>query len=338
VKPLAVAIVGATGLVGEALLRVLAERRFPVGELRLFAGERSAGRRLRFGRNEVPVHPLPSRQNPSGGGLAAIDVAFFAANAQISQAFAPGLARSGTLVVDKSPAFRMEPDVPLVVPEVNVTAIAGRRLVANPNCSTIPLAVALGPVHRAFGLRWLNVSTYQSVSGAGKDALEEYQRQTRGDDRPPTVLPRRIAGNVLPENGSVDDSGYGEEERKIAQELRKILADPDIAVSATSVRVPVAVCHAQAVAFEPREQASLQDIARLLRSAPGVKFLEGSQYATPLEVAGTDDVVVGRLRADTAHPGAYLAWIVSDNLRKGAATNAVQIAEAACVTAAGAAV
>jgi aspartate-semialdehyde dehydrogenase len=324
-KPLRVAVIGATGLVGETVLAVLEYRHFPVSELHLFAGERTAGTSVM-----ALGQPRIVRELRVQGGLGvSVDVAFCATSAQISRALVPPLAARGTLVIDKSTAFRLDPDVPLVVPEVNRDTLAGQRLIANPNCSTIPLAVALGPVHRRFGLRWMSVATYQSVSGAGKDALDEFERQARGDDLAAKALPQRIARNVFPENGPVDHSGYGEEERKIAQEFRKILADQEVLVSATSVRVPVAVCHSQAVAFETRDRATLEDIARILRTAQGIKFLEGPNYATPLQVAGSDDVFVGRLRPDTAHPGAYLAWIVSDNLRKGAATNAVQIAEAA---------
>ena len=187
----------------------------------------------------------------------------------------------------------------------------------------------LGPIHREFGLAWVSVATYQSVSGAGKEALLEFESQLAGERMPERVLPRRIANNVFPENGPFDETGYGEEERKIAAELRKILDDETIRVSATSVRVPVVVGHGEAVAFGTRNPASLDEIQRTLASAPGVRFLPGATYATPLEVTGSDDVFVGRLRPDTAHPGAYLAWLVCDNLRKGAATNAVQIAEAA---------
>ena len=188
----------------------------------------------------------------------------------------------------------------------------------------------LGPIHQRFGLQWVSVATYQSVSGAGKDALDEFERKHAATRVPPKLY--RIAPPLAtssPENGPVDASGYGEEERKIAAELKKILSDENVLVSATSVRVPVAVCHGEAVAFQTRECTSHEELAQILRSAPGVKFLEGSAYATPLEVAGTDDVVVGRLRSDTAHLSAYLAWVMSDNLRKGAATNAIQIAEAA---------
>jgi aspartate-semialdehyde dehydrogenase len=333
-KLLRVAVIGATGLVGQTVLAVLESRHFPVGELFLFAGERTAGA------NIVALgQPCIVRELRAQDGLGvSVDVAFCATSADISRVLAPSLADSGTLVIDKSTAFRLNPDVPLIVPEVNRDALAGQRLIANPNCSAIPLAVALGPVHHRFGLRWMSVATYQSVSGAGKDALDEFERQARGDSAPAKALPQRIAGNVFPENGPVDDSGYGEEERKIAQELRKILADEDMLVSATSVRVPVAVCHSQALAFETRNPASLDDIAQTLRAAQSVKFLEGPNYATPLQVTGSDDVFVGRLRPDTAHPGAYLAWIVSDNLRKGAATNAVQVAEAALAMPAKAAV
>ena len=320
------AIVGATGLVGEALVRILDERRFPVADLLLFATTRSAGTQVQALGRTTDVRALDQRQRPN---FASIDLVFFAAGADVSRALAAEAQAAGTIVIDKSTAFRLDPEVPLVVPEVNRDALAGHRLIANPNCAAIPLAVALAPVHRRFGLRWISVSTYQSVSGAGKDALREFELQEAGDRTPAVALPRRIAGNVFPENGPFDDSGYGEEERKIAAELKKILGDPAIRISATSVRVPVAVGHAEAVAFKTDQPATLGEIAETMRGAAGVRFLDGAAYATPLEVTGSDDVVIGRLRADEAHTGAYLAWIVCDNLRKGAATNAVQIAEAA---------
>ncbi len=325
-KPLIVAVIGATGLVGETLLRILAERRLPIADLRLFAGRRSSGTRVSALGREIEIQKLDVDEPKD---FAAVDLAFFAADAETSRALAPKLAAQGVLVIDKSAAFRLDPSVPLVVPEVNGQALVGHNLVANPNCSTIPLAVMLGPIHQRFGLQWVSVATYQSVSGAGKDALDEFERQARGDQTPAKALPRRAIGNIFPENGHVDESGYGEEERKIVAELKKILSDTDVRVSATSVRVPVAVCHGEVVAFQTRERASHEAIAQILRDAPGVKFLEGAAYATPLEVAGTDDVAIGRLRSDAAHPGAFLAWVMSDNLRKGAATNAVQIAEVA---------
>lgn len=323
-RGLAVAIVGATGLVGETLAFILDERKFPVASLRAFGTARSTGARVKACGQTAEVKQLETVRDPFAG----IDVAFFAAGDAVSRQHARVAADAGAFVVDKSGVHRLEPDTPLVVPEANAGAIGAHNLIANPNCSTIPLAVTLAPIDREFGLAWVSVATYQSVSGAGKDALAEYEAQRRGD---PTVkfLPRRIDGNVVPENGSFDESGYGDEERKIAAELRKILARPDLPVSATSVRVPVACGHCEAVAFATKRPASRAQLAVLLASAPGVRFYEGAGYASAAESAGNDDVHVGRLRPDTAHPGAYLCWIACDNLRKGAATNAVQIVEAA---------
>jgi aspartate-semialdehyde dehydrogenase len=322
-----VAIVGATGLVGEMLLRILDERHFPIVHLSLFATSRSAGTQVEALGLSSAVQLLDVQKPPD---FASIDLAFFAAGADVSLALAQAAAAAGAIVIDKSAAFRLHPDVPLVVPEVNGETLRGHKLIANPNCAVIPLAVMLGPIARRHGgLQWVSVATYQSVSGAGKEALREFERQQAGDRTPPTALPRRIVANVFPENGPFDDSGYGEEERKIAAEFKKLLADDAVCISATSVRVPVAVGHGEVVAFQTKRPATKDDIAQTLREASGVKFLEGTSYATPLEIAGSDDVVVGRLRADDAHPGAYLAWVMSDNLRKGAATNAVQIAESA---------
>lgn len=325
-----VAIVGATGVVGETLLRVLAERQFPVGDLRLFATARSAGHELTAFGKRVPVTAIALDEAGSAAATLRafenVDVAFFAAGEAVSRALAPQLAARGTLVIDKSPAFRLDAAVPLLVPEVNAAAAQDKKLIANPNCSTIPIAVALNLVQVKFGLRWLSVSTYQSVSGAGKEALLEFQQQLAGS-RVQQALPRRIAGNVFPEVGPFDETGHSEEERKIALELSKIFALHDVAISATTVRVPVSVGHSEAIAFQTSEPASRADIAAAIAAAPGVRFADGPNYATPLEAAGSDDVFVGRLRPDHAHPGAFLAWVVCDNLRKGAATNAIQIAE-----------
>jgi len=316
-----IAIVGAAGLVGETLLRVLEERGYAPESLALFGGERSAGSTLpAFGKQWL-VRALQDESD-----LANVDVAFFAADAATSTRFAKPTAARGAIVIDKSSVFRLDPAVPLIVPEVNAGAIDGSRLVANPNCAAIPLAMTLAPIASSFGLAWTSVATYQSVSGAGRDALDEFRAQSAGSDAV-RALPRRIVGNVIPENGSFDENGDGEEERKIAAELRKILALPELPVSATSVRVPVAVGHSEAVAFGTRQSVTREDIAQAFRAAPGLTFLEGAQYATALDVAGTDDVVVGRLRADSAHPGAWLCWAACDNLRKGAATNAIQIVE-----------
>jgi len=322
-RPGRIAIVGAAGLVGETLLRVLERRDYDPDVLALFGGERSAGTMITAFGKQWPVRGLLD-----AGDLAGHDVAFFAADAATSARFARPAADAGVLVLDKSSVYRLEPAVPLIVPEVNAAAIDGARLIANPNCAVIPLAMTLAPIANAFGLAWASVATYQSVSGAGRDALDEYHAQCSGTG---TVrsLPRRIAGNVIPENGAFDADGHGEEERKIVAELRKILALPDLPASATSVRVPVAVGHCEAVSFATQRRATRAEIANVLRSAPGLTFLDGAKYATALDVAGTDDVVVGRLRQDAAHEGAWLAWVACDNLRKGAATNAVQIIEAA---------
>jgi aspartate-semialdehyde dehydrogenase len=317
-----VAIVGAAGLVGETLARVLTERRFPIASLRAFGTARSAGLRLSAAGCDAEIESLDDAREPFAG----IDVAFFAAGDAVSRAYARAAADAGAFVVDKSTVHRLEPQTPLVVPEVNGDAIGAARLVANPNCSTIPLAVALAPIDRAFGLAWLNVTALQSVSGAGKDAVAEYEAQLQGGE---TVgaLPRRIAGNLIPQNGAFDDTGYADEERKIAAEFAKILARSDLPVSVTCVRVPVSVGHSATLSFATQRPATREQLHEVVKAAAGVRFYGGSAYATPLEAAGDDIVHVSRLRADTARDGAFLCWITCDNLRKGAATNAVQIVE-----------
>jgi aspartate-semialdehyde dehydrogenase len=315
------AVVGAAGLVGETVLRVLESRGCVPDVLALFGGERSAGSTLPAFGKQWPVSSLRDERD-----LAEFDAVFFAADAATSARFAKPAAAAGAIVVDKSSLFRLDPDVPLIVPEVNAPAIGGARMIANPNCAVIPLSMTLAPIARAFGLAWASVATYQSVSGAGRDALDEFRAQSAGSDAV-RVLPRRIAGNVVPENGPFDENGDGEEERKIAAELRKILALPSLPISATSVRVPVAIGHCEAISFGTRTPASRDAIVEALRAGAGLTFLNGAEYATALDVAGTDHVVVGRLRPDAAHPGAWLCWVACDNLRKGAATNAVQIVE-----------
>lgn len=321
---LRVTIVGATGLVGEMVARVLDERRFPMSTLRAFGTGRSAGTQVSACGCSAAVESLDETSEPFAG----IDVAFFSAGDAVSARYVSAATAAGAFVVDKSGVYRLDSKTPLVVPEANAAAIGAHTLIANPNCSTIPLAVALAPVERAFGLAWVSVATYQSVSGAGKDAVAEYDAQLRGAEAI-NVLPRRIAGNVIPEVGGFDGFGDADEERKIAAELRKILARPDLPVSATCVRVPVSRGHSEAVSFLTMRPAKHAEIREVLRAAPGVRFNQSSAYATPLEIEGTDDVAVGRLRDDAAHPGAHLCWIVCDNLRKGAATNAVQIVECA---------
>ena len=319
---LRVAIVGAAGLVGDTLARVLTERHFPIASLRAFGTARSVGQRLRAAGCNAMVESLDDAREP----FSEIDVAFFAAGDEVSRKYADAAAEAGAFVVDKSTVHRLDPKTPLVVPEVNGDAIGSARLVANPNCSTIPLAVALAPIDRAFGLATLNITALQSVSGAGKDALAEYDAQLGGDDTV-SALPRRIAGNMIPQNGDFDQSGDGDEERKIAAEFCKILSRPDLPVSVTCVRVPVSVGHSATVAFATRRAATRETLGDVLKNAHGVRFYEGSSYATPLDAVGNDLVHVGRLRADSSRPGGHLAWITCDNLRKGAATNAVQIVE-----------
>lgn len=321
-----VAIVGATGVVGETLARILEERRFPMSALRAFATRRSAGAIVRSGAHQAVVEAIDAAVDVAL--FDGVDVAFFAVGDAVSAAYGRILAQRGMLVIDKSSAFRLAPDVPLVVPEVNAHTINGQRLIANPNCSTIPLAVALAPIDRTFGVAWASVSTYQSVSGAGREAVEELDAQQRGEARV-AAFPKRIAGNVIPEIGAFDTDGISAEETKIAAELRKILNRADMPVSATTVRVPVEIGHSEALAFGTKRAATREELAHALASTPGVRFLDGSGYATALDVAGTDDIAIGRLRPDVAHPNAWLCWVVSDNLRKGAATNAVQIAETA---------
>ena len=322
-----VAIVGATGVVGETVARILHERRFPVRSLRAFATRRSEGAVVRSGEHSAVVQTIdPGQVDPTL--FDGVDVAFFAAGDAVSAAYAKTIADRGAFVVDKSSVFRLDPGVPLVVPEVNGAAAAGKRLLANPNCSTIPLAMALAPIDRAFGLAWVSVSTYQSVSGAGRDAVDELEAQTKGAERV-AALPRRIAGNVIPEIGAIEEGGSSGEEAKIAAELQKILDRPELPVSATTVRVPVAVGHSEAVSFGVKARVGRAALRDLLAAERALAFEDGDAYATPLEVAGTDRVAVGRLRPDAAHENGWLLWLVCDNLRKGAATNAVQIAETA---------
>jgi aspartate-semialdehyde dehydrogenase len=321
-RGLHVAIVGAAGLVGETLARVLTERRFPIASLRAFGTVRSTGMRLSAAGCDADIESLDDAREPFAG----IDVAFFAAGDAVSRTYAREAASAGAFVVDKSTEFRLEPKTPLVVPEVNGEAIGAARLVANPNCSTIPLAVALAPIDRAFGLAWMNVTALQSVSGAGKEAVAEYEAQLQGAETV-AALPRRIAGNLIPQNGAIDESGYADEERKIAAEFQKILARYDLPVSVTCVRVPVTVGHSATVSFATQRSATREQLRQVVSAAPGVRFHDGSTYATPLESAGDDIVHISRFRPDTARTGAFLCWITCDNLRKGAATNAVQIVE-----------
>jgi aspartate-semialdehyde dehydrogenase len=318
-----VAVVGATGVVGATMLTLLRERRFPAAEIVPFATARSAGRTLPGG---LVVRALDESADIDG-----FDIALFSAGAETSRRWAPRFAQRGATVIDNSSAFRRDVDVPLVVAEVNPHALARHRgLISNPNCSTMQLLVALGPIHREAGIERLVVATYQSVSGTGKRALDELDRQTQawlagGEPPPPTVYPEPIAFNVIGAAGSfADGDDHTDEERKMMFETRKILEDDTIGVAVTCVRVPVRVSHCEAVNVQTRTPLDIERVRELLAAAPGIVL---EDVPTPLRAAGRDEVFVGRLRADPSHPRAFAMWVVADNLRKGAATNAVQLAE-----------
>jgi aspartate-semialdehyde dehydrogenase len=326
-----VAVVGATGVVGEAMLALLAERGFPVGELVALASERSAGATIDFGDDEVVIREL------AGFDPAGVDLALFAAGGAVSKEFAPRFAAAGAVVVDNSSAFRMDDDVPLVVAEVNPEAVKQRPrgIIANPNCSTMQMLVALAPIHRSVGIERINVATYQSVSGAGRGALEELGRQTAAllgfQEADPQRFPVQIAFNLIPHIDEFMDNGYTREEMKLVWETRKILGDASIQVNATAVRVPVFYGHSEALHIETRGHISAAGARALLEAAPGVVVVDertAGGYPTPVtHASGRDGVFVGRIREDLSHPRGLDLWVVSDNIRKGAALNAVQIAE-----------
>jgi aspartate-semialdehyde dehydrogenase len=318
-----VAVVGATGVVGTTMLSLLRQRSFPASEIVPFATERSAGRELEGG--------LTVRALNDAADLAGFDLALFSAGGGTSREWAPRFVNAGATVVDNSSAWRRDPSVPLVVSEVNPHALEGHRgLIANPNCSTMQLVVALAPIQRRAGIERLVVSTYQSVSGTGRKAVDELDGQARADlegaEAPaPAVYPEPIAFNVIGAAGNfADGDDHTDEERKMMFETRKILEDESIGVAVTCVRVPVRVSHSLAVNVQTREPLAAEEARELLAGAPGVVV---EDVPTPLRAAGRDEVFVGRIRRDESHPRALGLWIVSDNLRKGAATNAVQIAE-----------
>jgi aspartate-semialdehyde dehydrogenase len=326
-----VAVVGATGAVGQEMLKTLAERRFPVGRLVPLASARSAGRRVRFADAEHEVREL------GAGSFAGVELALFSAGGATSLRFAPEAARAGAIVVDNTSAFRMEPDIPLVVPEVNPDEVArlGRRIIANPNCSTIQMLVALEPIRRAAGIKRIVVSTYQATAGAGARAMAELGRQARlwavGEPiPPPEIFPHQILFECLPQIGAFCESGDTVEEEKMINETRKIFGDPAMRVSATTVRVPVLVGHSESVNVELERALSARDARRLLEAAPGVAVVDdpaSKSYPLARRAAGTDPVYVGRIREDRSVEHGLNLWVVADNLRKGAALNAVQIGE-----------
>jgi len=327
-----VAVVGATGAVGEVMLEILAERKFPVGKVYALASSRSAGNKVKFGDRELVIEDLAEFD------FAKTQIGLFSPGASVSAEYAPKAAAAGCVVVDNTSQFRYEPDIPLVVPEVNPHAVAqytNRGIIANPNCSTIQMVVALQPIHAAVGIERINVASYQAVSGTGKEAIEELTTQTanwlNGKHIECQVYPKQIAFNVLPHIDIFMPNGYTKEEMKMVWETQKIMEDETIQVNPTTVRVPVFYGHSEAVHIETRKKITAAEARELLRRAPGVIVLDERQpggYPTAVtEGAGTDPVYVGRIREDISHPRGLNLWVVADNLRKGAALNSIQIAE-----------
>ena len=324
-----IAIVGATGAVGNEMIEVLEERGFPVGDLRLFASERSAGETLPYKEEEFEVDLLGEKV------FQGIDIALFSAGEKISLEFAPRAVQAGAVVIDNSSAFRMDPQVPLVVPEVNPGAVKRHQgIIANPNCSTIQMVVALKPLHDAARIRRVVVTTFQSVSGKGREAMDELFDQTSAilgfQDVTVGVFPYQIAFNCLPHIDLFLENGYTKEEMKMVHETRKILEDDSIRITATTVRVPVYIGHSESVNIETEKKISANEARAILSAAPGVIVYDDPMrniYPVPLNVAGKDEGFIGRIREDESIPNGLNLWVVADNLRKGAATNAIQIAE-----------
>lgn len=326
-----VAVVGATGAVGNVMLKILEERDFPVGEIKLLASERSRGKKLAFRGSDVPVEVL------SDGSFEGVHIGLFSPGGAISERFAPAAAKAGCVVIDNTSAFRMVPEIPLVVPEVNsedISLYKNRNIIANPNCSTIQMVVALKPIHDAVGIKRIVVSTYQAVSGTGKEAIAELEEQSRAilEGRAPVkeVYPHVIAFNCLPHIDVFLENGYTKEEMKMVNETRKILHDPSIAVTATTVRVPVFYGHSESINIETNKKISADEVRTLLSAAPGVKVTDnpsGAEYPLAADAAGRNETFVGRIREDDSIERGINMWVVSDNIRKGAALNAVQIAE-----------
>ncbi len=324
-----VGVMGVTGAVGTLMLNVLEERKFPVAELRPLASSRSVGKTVAFRGEQLPVQELTERS------FQGLDLVLASAGASVSRQFARHAVEAGAVVVDNTSAFRMEPDVPLVVPEVNPEDIFQHHgIIANPNCSTIIMLVAVNPLHRAARVKRIVASTYQAVSGTGAKAIVELEQQVRqwakGEPITRQVYPYQIAFNVLPHIDVFLDNGYTKEEMKMVNETRKMLHDPSIQVSATTVRVPVFTSHSESIQVETEKKLSAEEARKVLSEAPGVKVVDDPaalRYPMPLETSGQDDIWVGRIREDLSHPSGLALWVVGDQLRKGAATNAVQIAE-----------
>jgi aspartate-semialdehyde dehydrogenase len=324
-----VAIVGATGMVGQEFIKLLKERNFPVSDIFLLASGRSAGKKVFIAGQEIEVRETTLESFKD------VDIAFFSAGAEASRHFAPTACRGGAIVIDNSSAFRMEPNVPLVVPEVNPEDLLNHEcLIANPNCSTIQMVIALYPLHKVNPIKRIVISTYQAVSGTGAAAVEELTNQSKqildGNTTVPHVYPHQIAFNILPEIDVFMDNGYTKEEMKMVNETQKIMHAPEIEITATCVRVPVYTSHSESLAVEFSESITPKEATNILRSAPGIKILDDTSinlYPQAWSVTGTDDVYIGRIRQDISRPNSLMMWVVADNVRKGAALNAVQIAE-----------
>ena len=327
-----VAVVGATGAVGEAMLSILEERQFPVGEVYVLASSNSVGKRIPFKEGSLRVDDLANFD------FSKVQIALFSPGASISEIYAPKAAAAGCIVIDNTSQFRYDDDIPLVVPEVNPHKIAeykNRGIIANPNCSTIQMLVALKPIYDAVGISRINVCTYQAVSGTGKEAMEELGKQTLNllnlQPIKPSVYPKQIAFNVLPQIDVFMENGYTKEEMKMVWETQKILGDANVLVNATAVRVPVFFGHSEAVHIETRSKISADEVRALLQNAPGITVVDerkdGGYPTAVTDSSGNDDVFVGRIREDISHPLGIDLWVVGDNVRKGAALNSVQIAE-----------
>jgi len=330
-KKISVAVAGATGAVGNQMIACLEERNFPASQIKFLASHRSVGRKLKYRNKQIAVEELCE------DSFKGVDIAIFSAGGGTSKKFAPCAAADGCIVVDNSSAWRMDDQVPLVVPEVNPGAIAQytqKGIIANPNCSTIQMVVPLYAIHRRYKIMRLVVSTYQAVSGTGQKAIEELDNQTRAilanEKAAHNVYPHQIAFNCLPHIDLFLENGYTKEEMKMVNETRKIMADDTIRVTATTVRVPVFYGHSESINIETREHASAKEIKTLLKETDGVRVVDdpaANIYPMAIDCAGQDDILVGRIRNDESIPNGVNLWVVADNIRKGAATNAVQIAE-----------
>ncbi|GAB4320778.1 MAG: aspartate-semialdehyde dehydrogenase [Leptolyngbyaceae cyanobacterium] len=324
-----VAILGATGAVGTELLDLLEQRRFPVSDLKLLASPRSAGQRLQFKGESIPVEVVDDRS------FAGVDLVLASAGASTSRVWAPKAVEAGAVVVDNSSAFRMDPAIPLIVPEVNPEAAATHQgIIANPNCTTILMAVAVFPLHQVQPIKRIVAATYQSASGAGARAMEEVKIQSQailqGQSPQTEIFPYPLAFNLFPHNSKLNEQGYCEEEMKMVNETRKIFGAPDLRITATCVRVPVLRAHSEAINLEFERPFSVEQARQILSQAPGVKLVEdwsANYFPMPIEASGKDEVLVGRIRQDISHPAALDLWLCGDQIRKGAALNAIQIAE-----------